>query len=170
MNRFGRRTMMVVLAGMMLLSRYHEPNLSAAAVDIAPGVLGETTQAIAKEAVALRTIHCFDRPCHYRALAHRILGMSCHPLLRMSFMAPRIGPAKRRLRRQAPLVRSSVEGSTHCFSENYSLTRNIEREFGSSASCWRSEAATSCQVTGGPAGMQNGPLKRPRRKRPALGI
>lgn len=47
---------MVVLAGVMLLSRCHHPTPSAAAVEIAPGVTGEMTQTIAKELVA-----AFDR-------------------------------------------------------------------------------------------------------------
>jgi hypothetical protein len=56
MNRFGVCGIIVVLTGMVLVSRCHHPTPSAAAVEFAPEVIGEATQTIAKELVA-----AFDR-------------------------------------------------------------------------------------------------------------
>jgi hypothetical protein len=52
MNWFGVGGMLVLLAGTMLVSRCHHPTPSAAAVDIAPGVVSETDRTIAKELAA----------------------------------------------------------------------------------------------------------------------
>lgn len=56
MNKSGVCRIIVVLIGIVLVNRCHHPTPSAAAVEIAPGVIGETTQRIAKELVA-----AFDR-------------------------------------------------------------------------------------------------------------
>lgn len=56
MNRLKLYGIMVMLAGMILVNRCHHPTPSAAAVEIAPGVVGETHQKIAKELV-----QAFDR-------------------------------------------------------------------------------------------------------------
>jgi hypothetical protein len=56
MKRTGAITTMTMLVGFLMVSWYHHPTPSAAAVEIAPGIVAEADQPVMKELVA-----AFDR-------------------------------------------------------------------------------------------------------------